>query len=439
VSAPDCIVRAARLNGRVVDLYVADGKVLEVRETGGISATNPDPAPAACTEIDATGLVLLPSLVDAHAHLREPGHEYKETIASGLDAAAHGGFGTVMAMANTAPVNDEAAITDFMLAQARRAAPHGPRLRPIGALTKGLQGRELAPMAELARAGCVAFSNDGAPVTDSGLFRRALEYSSDLGLRVIDHCEDPGLADGGVMHEGALSGRLGLKGQPSTAEAVQVARDVLLSLQLRIPVHVAHVSCRESVELIAWAKQRGAPVTAEVTPHHLVFDETAMRDYDADAKVNPPLRTADDREALRQALRDGTIDMLATDHAPHAAHEKEVPVDEAPFGVSGLDTALSLTWSLVADGVLDEAAFVRAWVSAPGAAFSLAVNAFKPGDPADFLLLDPAATWTVTPQAMRSKGKNTLCRGRTLPGVLRYHYLAGRPLVAPEPGPARGR
>nr|WP_245168255.1 dihydroorotase [Desulfobaculum xiamenense] len=404
-------------------MCVADGKVLELRPASGEGYGD---APV----VDASGLVLLPALIDVHTHLREPGFEWKEDIATGLSAAAHGGFGSVMCMANTDPVNDNAAVTERMLDRAREAFPGGgPRLFPVGALSVGLAGHELAPMGELAAAGCRAVSNDGMPVANSELFRHAVEYAADFGLTVIDHCEDPHMALGVGVNEGAISSRLGLKGQPTVAESLQVARDVLLAEYLGLPIHIAHVSCRESVELIARAKERGVRVTAETCPHYLLLTEDAVEGYDTAAKVNPPLRTMDHVQVMREALRTGVIDMLATDHAPHAAHEKEVPFTQAPNGISGLDTALCVTMGLVDEGVLSLDDLVRAWATAPAKAFGLPVCAFAPGDPADFTLYDPSASWVVSPQTMHSKGRNTPLLGRTMPGRTAFLYVNGKRVV----------
>ncbi|MEF2146577.1 MAG: dihydroorotase [Desulfovibrionaceae bacterium] len=422
MSAPDLIVKNARHQGRNVDLLVKDGAILELLPAGK--------APGKAAEIvDAGGLTLLPSLTDVHVHLREPGFEWKEDIASGLGAAAHGGFANIMCMANTDPVNDKANVTDLMLEKAQEAWPHGPRLFPIGALTRGLLGKELAPMGELADAGCVAFSNDGRPVENSELFRRAMEYASDFGKVVIDHCEDPYMAVGAGANEGEVSGRMGIPAQPDAAEAIQVARDILLAEYLNLPIHLAHISCKKSVDLIAWAKARGVDVTAETCPHYLTLTENEIVDYDTNAKVNPPLRTEADRRAVLEALESGVIDMLATDHAPHAAHEKEVEFDFAPCGITGLDTALSVTWGLVSKGALSEESFVRAWSTAPCTRFGLPLNAFRPGDPADFLLFDPMEEWMVTAESLRSKSKNTPLLGRPLRGRVKFHFLAGKNIV----------
>jgi dihydroorotase len=405
-----------------VDLVCRKGRVLEtVPHVPGTAYGN-------ARVIDGRGLTLLPGLTDAHAHLREPGQEWKEDIASGLAAAAAGGFSNVMCMANTNPVNDTASITEHMTKRAAETWPDGPRLFPIGALTKGLLGKELAPMAELAQAGCVAFSNDGRPVADAELFRHAMEYASDLGRMVIDHCEEPTMAPGAGMNEGRVSSRLGLPGQPDVAEAIQVARDVLLADYLRIPIHLAHVSCRRSVEIIERAKARGVPVTAETCPHYLHFTEAEAEGYNTLAKVSPPLRTRDDVLALIQALRQGVIDILATDHAPHAAHEKETPFGEAPCGITGLETALSLSFVLTDKGMLDASDIVRLFSTAPARLFGLPHNTFTPGDPADFVLFDPKQAWTVTPESLFSKGKNTPCLGRTLTGRVMAAFVGGKPV-----------
>lgn len=416
-------LRNARLLGRMVDVAVADGRIASVSDAGSGSA------PAGAETIDAKGMVLFPAFIDAHTHMREPGFEYKEDIASGLAAAAHGGFGAVLCMANTRPVNDDASITRDMIDTARRHWPHGPRLHPIGAATVGLKGTELAPLAELAEAGCVAFSNDGAPVPDTEMFRRCVEYAADQGKVVIDHCEDPYLAKGAHMNEGETSGRIGVKGQPDIGEALHVARDILLADYLKLPIHLAHISCRRSVELIAWAKQRGVPVTAETCPHYLLLTDKELLGYDTKAKVNPPLRTDDDVAALRAAVQSGVIDILATDHAPHAAHEKETPLDEAPNGITGLDTAVALTWRLVREGVLTEADLVRLWAVEPGRIFGLPVNGFSAGDPADFFLLDPEEKWVVARETMHSKSLNTPFLGRELVGKVKALWLGGVKVV----------
>ncbi len=374
---------------------------------------------------NAEGLVILPALIDSHVHLRDPGFEYKEDIESGLKAAAGGGFGKVMAMANTKPVNDNQEVTRYMKEKASSLFPNGPELYPIGALTKGLKGEELAEFDELLSAGCVALSNDGVPVKNNGLFRKAVEYAYDVGLKVIDHCEDVYLSENAVANEGKVADLLGLKGQPSVSEALQVARDILLAGYLNIPIHLAHISCRESVELIYFAKKKGIPITAETCPHYLLWDESLILEYNTLAKVNPPLRTKDDVIALRQAVREGIIDTIATDHAPHAKYEKETTFEEALFGISGLDTALSLTWGLIKQNEMTVDDLIRTWVIRPAEIFSLPYCELKKGDPADFILFDPEKKWLVTEESMLSKGKNTPCLGQELIGKVKATFLKG--------------
>ncbi|MGE9984260.1 dihydroorotase [Desulfovibrio sp. SGI.169] len=416
-----CITNARHLEAPV-DLLVDGDKIVTMTPAGHHAA------PEGSELFDARGLVLMPSFIDAHAHLREPGFEYKEDIASGLTAAARGGFGAVMCMANTRPVNDAATVTRFMLERARLSHPHGPRLYPIAAATVGLKGEEMAPLAELRDAGCVAVSNDGRPLENAELLRRVMEYAADLELTLIDHCEDPRLGRGWLMNEGDVSGLLGVKGQPDVGEAAQAARDVMLAGYLRLPVHIAHVSSKLTVDVIAWGKARGVRVSAETCPHYLLLDESALRGYNTAAKVSPPLRRPEDREALRRAVKEGVIDMLVTDHAPHAAHEKEGTLDEAPCGFTGLDLAVSLSWGLVREGVLAEADLQRLWCRAPAEIFHLPWNGFAPGDPADFFLLDPDEVWAPGPETMHSKSRNTPFLGQSLRGRVKHHWLGGRML-----------
>lgn len=413
-----CIKNARHLDAPV-DLLVRDGRVVTMTPAGHHDA------PEGSEIVQADGLLLMPSLIDVHAHFRDPGLEYKEDIVTGLTAAARGGFGTVMCMANTRPVNDTASVTRYMLEKARTAYPHGPRLVPVAAATVGLAGKEMAPLGELKDAGCVAVSNDGCPVTSAEMMRRIMEYAADLGMIVMDHCEDPDLARGWVMNEGPLSGELGVKGQPPVGEAMQVARDIMLAEYLNIPVHIAHVSAALSVDMLRWGKARGVRVTAETCPHYLTLDESALAGYNSNAKVSPPLRRPEDREALRQAVKDGTLDILSTDHAPHALHEKQHPLDEAPKGFTGLDLALPLTWDLVRQGILDEATLHDRWCYAPARIFGLPCNHFEPGDPADFFLFDPDQRWTVSPESLYSKSANTPFLGQEMRGRVRHHWCAG--------------
>ncbi len=416
-------IAGALHQGSPVDLLVKDGLVGEFGPAGSVKA------PAGAQKVEAKGLTLLPGLIDAHVHLREPGFEWKEDIASGLSAAAHGGFCAVMCMGNTRPVNDKAAVTRLMLDKAASAHPHGPRLYPIGALTVGLEGTELAPMGELAAAGCAAFSNDGRPVGNTEIFRRGIEYAAMWGKVVIDHCEDPYMGKGSHMNEGFTSGMIGIKGQPTVAEALHVARDILLAEYLDLPVHLAHISCRQSVELIIWAKNKGLKVTAETCPHYLFLTDDLLDGYNTLAKVNPPLRTPDDVAYLRAALADGVFDMLVTDHAPHAAHEKEDPLDEAPQGLIGLETALPLTWALVREGVITEKQAVALWSAGPAKIFGLPLNSFTPGDTADFTLFNPEQEWTVCRETIHSKSCNTPFLGKTLRGKVTGNWVGGHKVV----------
>ena len=402
-----CIKNARHLDAPV-DLLVRDGKIVTMTPAGHHAA------PEGSRIVDARGLILMPSMVDAHVHLREPGFEYKEDINTGLEAAARGGFGSVMCMANTRPVNDNASVTRFMLDRAAQTHPHGPRLCPIAAATAGLAGEEMAPLQELKDAGCVAVSNDGRPMPGTELLRRVMEYGADLGLTFIDHCEDSTLARGWVMNEGPLSGSLGVKGQPPVGEAVQAARDIMLAEYLNLPVHIAHVSSALTVDIIAWGKARGVRVTAETCPHYLTLDESALDGYNTNAKVSPPLRRPEDREALRRAIKDGTIDIIATDHAPHAAHEKERTLDEAPCGFTGMDLALTLTWRLVREGVISEADLHRLWSVRPAEIFKLPLNRFEVIRPTSSSSIPkkrgPSAARPCTPRAATPPSWARRCR-----------------------------
>lgn len=413
----------ARYLGVSTDVLVENGVIKSVGKSGSA------PAPAGTETIDGRGHILFPGFIDAHTHLREPGYEWKEDINSGLAAAANGGFSAVMCMANTKPVNDKAAVTRLILDKAQKSHPHGPRLYPIGALTVGLEGAELAPMAELAEAGCVAFSNDGKPVTNTEIFRRSMEYASMWNKVVIDHCEDPFMAKGSHMNEGYVSGIIGVKGQPAIAEALHVARDILLAEYLDLPVHLAHISCRQSVELIVWAKSRGVKVTAETCPHYLRFTEEMVYGYNTAAKVNPPLRTENDVKYLRSAVADGVFDMFVTDHAPHAPHEKEEPLDEAPQGIMGLETALPLTYDLVRDNVISEKQLIDLWSAGPAKVFNLLVNTMNVGDPADFALFDPDARWILDDTSVKTKGRNTPLWGKNIRGKVSANWVGGHQIV----------
>jgi dihydroorotase len=431
--------------GRGIDLV---GDVL-IRE-GRIAAVGPDVAAEAERTVDARGLIVCPGLVDIHCHLREPGFEHKETIETGTRAAAHGGFTTVCCMANTEPPTDSRASVEYIL---RTAAAQGAvRVLPIACITRGRQGKELAEMGDLAEAGAVGFSDDGSPVADAALMRHALEYSSAFALAVIEHCEEASVSHEGVMHEGWVSNRLGLRGIPAAAEETAVARDIALAELTGAHLHVAHVSTAGSVELVRRAKERGVHVTAEVTPHHLgLTDEAVMLAatespgglaYDTNAKVNPPLRPRVDVDACIEGLGDGAIDAIATDHAPHATEDKLCEFDFAAFGISGFETALALCLSLVHEGKLDLSTVIHKLTAGPVQALGLArsvpgLGSLAEGAPGDVLVFDPAAEWLVDPERFVSKGKNTPLAGRTLKGRVVATVYGGK-VVFTEEGAAIG-
>jgi dihydroorotase len=401
----------------VQDVLVEDGLI--TRLAAGV------PAPEGARVVDATGKIVCPGFIDIHVHLREPGHEYKETVATGTRAAAAGGFTTVCCMANTDPVNDNGAVTDYILAKAR--AEGVVRVHPIGAVTRGLKGESLAELAELAEAGCVAFSDDGKCVMNAGLYRHAMEYVLPFGVPVISHAEDVHLARGASMHEGVVSTELGLGGAPAAAEDVMVARDILLAELTGAHVHIAHLSTAGAVRLVREGKARGVRVTAEVTPHHLVLTEDAVRTYDPNTKMAPPLRSKRDREALVEGLLDGTIDCIATDHAPHALSEKEGEYDHAAFGIVGLETAVAvLLDQLVHPGHVPLATLVARMTRDPARLLNLPGGRLTAGSPADLTLLDLDAEHTIEPARFRSKSRNTPFGGRTFRGGPWMTIVGGR-------------
>ncbi len=380
------------------DVLIIDGLVSRVAP--GLAA------PTGTATVDAGGRIVTPGFLDIHVHLREPGYEYKETVATGTRAAAAGGFTGVACMANTSPVNDTRAVTDLILARAR--AEGVVRVHPIGAVTRGLKGLELAEMGELAEAGCVAYSDDGRPVMNSALLRHALEYAQAFGKPIISHAEDAHLADGGVMHEGFVSTDLGLRGIPAAAEEIMVARDVALAELTGQRVHIAHVSTAAAVRLLRDAKTRGVPVTGEVTPHHLILTEEALRGYDPNAKMAPPLRTKRDVEACREALADGTLDAIATDHAPHALADKEVELDQAANGVVGLETAVALCLThLVRTRVIELGTLIARFTVGPARVLDLPGGSLTPGAPGDVTIVDLDWEHTIDPTRFYSKSRNT--------------------------------
>ena len=399
-------------------LLLEEGRVLGMLDRG-------EEAPRDCETFDATGLIVAPGFIDLHTHLREPGSEYKETIATGSAAAVAGGWTTICAMPNTDPVNDSAAVTRFIIEQAERAQL--ANVFPIGALTKGSNGAELSEMGEMKNAGIVAVSDDGRPVANAGTMRRAMEYARGFGLTVVDHCQDPSLSKGGVMHEGRWSLILGLKGMPAAAEDVQVIRDCVLSKLTRGAVHIAHVSTSGSLEAVRRAKEAGLPVTCEVAPHHWTLTDDALVDYDTNMKMSPPLRSQDHVEALMEGLRDGTIDAIATDHAPHHADEKALEFDRAPFGITGLETAIGLAFELVHQGVFDLERLVALCSTNPARIFGLeGRGSFKKDAHADITILDANYQWTFDAAASKSKSRNTPFHGRAMTGAAVATIVGGR-------------
>src|SRR6267378_1346222 len=407
------------------DLLIEDGRVIGVLERG-------HERPAGVEVLDATGLIVAPGFIDLHTHLREPGAEYKETIASGAAAAVAGGWTSVCAMPNTDPVNDSPAVTRFVIEQAQRAQL--ANVFPIGSITKGCDGRELSEMGEMKSAGIVAVSDDGRPVPNAGIMRRAMEYARGFGLTVVDHCQDASLSLGGVMHEGRWSLILGLKGMPSAAEDVHAIRDCVLAKLTGAAVHIAHVSSRGSVDAVRRAKELGLPVTCEVAPHHWTMIDEALADYDTNTKMSPPLRSRDHVEALLEALRDGTIDAIATDHAPHHADEKALEYDQAPFGITGLETAVGLSFDLVNKGVIDIERLVEVLATKPARICGLENRGTLRADAyADVTILDPSFQWTFDGSRSKSKSRNTPFDGRTMTGAAVATIVGGR-VVFLHPG-----
>jgi dihydroorotase len=409
------VVDPSQNTDEICDILIEKGKIKAVRKSVR-RKKNPHPlasGPPDYKVIDAAGKFVFPGLVDMHVHLREPGFEYKETIRTGTAAAARGGFTSVCCMPNTNPVNDNVSVTEFILKKA--AAEGSCTVHPIGAITKGQQGDELAEFTMMYEAGCVAFSDDGRPVMDSLMMRRALEYSKILNTPIISHCEDLSLAAGGVMNEGLLSITLGLKGIPEQAEDIMVARDILLAELTGGRLHIAHVSTAGSVELIRAAKKRGvADITAETCPHYFSVTEDAVGNYNTNAKVNPPLRRQADVEAIKEGLGDGTVDVIATDHAPHHMDEKLGEFDLAPSGISGIETAIGLSMRLVDEGVLSISELVKRMALSPAGLVGIPAGTLKPGAEANLVLVDTRNEYRVDAAGFASKGKNTPFDGWTL-------------------------
>ncbi len=379
-------------------------------------------------QIDGDGKYLFPGLIDVHVHLREPGQEDKEDIASGSRAAIRGGFTSIMAMANTFPIVDQRAVVEFIKLQARRAGM--ARVYPISAVTKGFKGQELVEMMDIKDGGAVGFSDDGKGIQNAEIMRLALEYVKLTGCPIISHCEDEALASKGVMRRGRTSARLGLPGIPASSESVMVARDILLAAETGGKLHIAHVSTKESVEMIRWAKGKGIDLSAEVNPHHLIFTDEDITLTDTSYKVNPPLPSREDQEALLEGIIDGTIDMLATDHAPHTWEEKARPFQEAPFGINGLETSLAAVWQkLVQSGKLTPEKLVECWSLNPAQRFGIEGGTLKPGSLADMVLFDPLYKEEISTEAMESKSGNTPFLKKELQGFPVITWVEGRMLM----------
>jgi dihydroorotase len=416
------LIKSGRLvdsdSGRdeTADLLIRSGRIASIAKRIA--------KPEGAQILDARGKVVVPGLVDMHVHLREPGREDEETVLTGAQAAAAGGFTAVACMPNTEPPIDTQETVRFIYERASQAPV---RVFPVGAVTRGRRGNELTEMADLVAAGVVAVSDDGCAVTSAEIMRRALEYASMFDIPVISHCEDLTLSGTGVMHEGYVSTVLGLKGIPALSEEVMVARDIRLAEFAGARLHIAHVSAAGSVELIRSAKARGVRVTAETTPHHFTLTDEAVRRYDTNTKVNPPLRSAVDRQAIRDGLADGTIDCIASDHAPHSAEEKELEYDAAPFGMIGLETSLGLVLTeLVAGGVLDLMAVVSRMSLSPSRILGIEGGVLRKGAPADLTVIDPQARWTVDRKAFRSRSKNTPFDRWELTGRTEATIVGGR-------------
>jgi dihydroorotase len=422
------VVDPSQQMNQVLDVLISEGRIAALGQNLGVE----DGADV----IDCTGLVVSPGFIDVHCHLREPGREDVETVATGAQAAAAGGFTAVCAMPNTDPVTDNQAAVGFIVRQSQRAA--SARVYPIGAISVRQEGKVLAEFGEMVGAGAIAVSDDGKPVASAQLMRTALEYARTFKIPVIDHCEEPTLAAGGVMNEGIVSAQLGLKGVPAEAEEIMVIRDILLARLTGGHVHLAHMSTRGSVELIRWGKDRGIRVTAEVCPHHLSLTEESVRGYDTNAKMNPPLRTAADVDALREAVKDGTIDLIATDHAPHHYDEKEREFADAPNGIIGLETALAVVvTNLVVAGTLSFSDLVNRMSCAPARLFNLPGGSLTKGSVADVSVFDPSERWRVDATKFLSKGRNSPYDGMTLTGRPACTIVAGS-VVYRRGHPARG-
>ena len=410
--------------GRILDpAHDIDGEFDLLIEDGRISRIEKNIPAEGAERIDASGRLVVPGLIDMHVHLRDPGLEYKEDILSGARSAVAGGFTSIACMPNTKPVNDNQAVTRYILDKAKQAVAN---IFPVGAVTQGSKGEALAEIGDMTEAGCVAFSDDGLPVTSGELMRRALEYARPFGVPIIAHTEDLSLVGRGVMNEGFVATELGLKGIPWVAEAAPIARDVMLAEFTGGTLHVAHVSTRAAVEVIRAAKNRGVRVSCEATPHHFTLTEEAVRGYDTNAKMNPPLRTADDVDAIREGLADGTIEVIATDHAPHHIDEKNVEFDIAMNGIVGLETALPLALRLVADGCLTLGQAIAGLTCNPARVLGLERGTLEIGRIADVTIIDPELKWTVEADKFVSKSRNTPFDGWQVRGAATHTIVGGK-------------
>jgi dihydroorotase len=420
-------------NGRILDpSQDLDADLDCLIEDGRIVGVDAEISQEGAEVLDAEGAWIAPGFIDVHSHLREPGQEYKEDLASGGMAAVAGGFTQLACMANTNPANDDPSVTKYILDRAEKDSP--AKIRPIAAATRGLKGHVMTEMMALRDAGAVAFSDDGATIMDASVMRRVLEYSTLAAAPVIVHAEDCHLRAGGVVNEGPVATRLGLPGNPAAAEELMVARDIRLAELTGAHLHIAHVSVAGSIDLIRRAREEGVRVTAEVTPHHLTLTDEATMTFDTNTRVAPPLRSARDLEALRQALAEGVIDVMATDHAPHATYEKEVEFTEAPPGMLGLETALSVTLDLVRDGTLSPLEFVRRWSTNPARLFGFEGGTLRPGSPADLVLINPDREWTYDAAQGFSKSRNSPWSGERMTGRAAATIVDGRLVYHHERG-----
>lgn len=423
-------------NGHLIDPAVPEntGKNLLISE-GRVEAwiDQREADPEGVEVFDASGMLVAPGFIDLHVHLREPGQEHKETIASGCAAAVAGGWTSVCPMPNTTPINDNAAITRYMIEQAEHAGL--AHVFPIGAITKSSDGAELAEMGEMKAAGAIAVSDDGRPVPSAGIMRRAMQYAKDFDLPVIDHCEDKSLSKGGVMHEGRVSLLLGLKGMPALAEDLDAVRDIILAKETGAHIHIAHVSTKGAIEAVRRAKNEGINVTCEVTPHHFTLTDKSVEGYDTNTKMAPPLRSEEHVEAVIEGLKDGTIDAIATDHAPHHHDEKALEFDRAPFGITGLETAIGLAFNeLVHKGIISLERLVELCATNPARIFHLAERGtLKPGSFADITIIDPQLNWTYRNADSRSKSKNSPFDGWNFTGRAVATFVNGNLVYKYEP------